>query len=144
MITNVQLTLMVLKSKITTVLVCLVWLYSLLMAAMYPDNGLLLNILVQSVMLTYFVSVSIVYHLKLANTPEQNIQPNVVHGATVTPSPALAALISLDAATVAKPKTTIRKPRRTKEDIAKAKNIKAAKEAVAKATATALQKKASN
>lgn len=117
-----------------TTLTILIWLYSLILAAMFPEHSLM-NLGVQAILIVYFIAVAFIHFFKLDLTGidtkptvkvdwvKQEPGPAVVYVPTPT-SPALAALVETPKA---EKKKVVRKPRRTKVELEKARAIKEAK-----------------
>lgn len=121
-----------------TAIILLIWLYSLLLVAMFPERSML-NLGVQAILIIYFIAVALIHFLKVDFFGHSEKEPSIIaetfkqesSGPTIiyVPTPT-----SLEPAVLAETpkKKILRKPRRTKAEIEKAAVVKEAKAVAAK------------
>lgn len=118
-----------------TVIILLIWLYSLLLVAMFPEHSLM-NLGVQAILIVYFIAVALIHFFKLNLTgvsKEPTVKAELVKQASsgpavvYVPTPTSPALTALVETPKAEKKKVVRKPRRTKAEIEKARVLKEAK-----------------
>lgn len=123
-----------------TATILLIWLYSLILVAMFPELSLM-NLGVQAILIVYFITVAIIHFFKVDFSGFSKKSPVKVDwlkqdptgpAIVYVPTPISPALASLVEAPKTEKKKVVRKPRRTKAEIAKAVAVKEAKIAVTK------------